>query len=122
MRNKAIIATILAAAVPTPALAHVKWFCAYDVAGQPADLANVLCQDFFSLLLLSTAFLLWGGLLERSQFGEPILALLNRATAPLRERTETVMRATLGFFFVSVWCLGGILLTPEIKTESTAVS
>ena len=26
--------------------AHVKWFCAYNVAGQPDGLENVLCLDF----------------------------------------------------------------------------
>ena len=28
------------------AQAHVKWFCAYDVAGQPQGLEHVLCLDF----------------------------------------------------------------------------
>ena len=31
------------------ASAHVKWFCAYDVAGQPDGLENVLCPDFESI-------------------------------------------------------------------------
>ena len=28
------------------AAAHVKWFCAFDVAGQPRNLENVLCPNF----------------------------------------------------------------------------
>jgi len=28
------------------ASAHVKWFCAFDVAGQPRNLENVLCANF----------------------------------------------------------------------------
>jgi len=33
--------------------AHVKWFCAYNVAGQPDGLENVLCLDFEFLTGLS---------------------------------------------------------------------
>ena len=35
------------------ASAHVKWFCAYNVAGQPDGLENVLCLDFEFLTGLS---------------------------------------------------------------------
>ena len=35
------------------ASAHVKWFCAYNVAGQPDGLENVLCPDFEFLTGLS---------------------------------------------------------------------
>ncbi|WP_024511854.1 hypothetical protein [Bradyrhizobium sp. ARR65] len=100
------------------ASAHVKWFCAYDVAGQPRGLENVLCQDFE--LLLGTA-LLWffaGCLVERTAVGEAMTRALNRATCGLRLRTEGMIRAACGFFFISIWAAGGILLTPELKTTS----
>jgi hypothetical protein len=98
-------------------MAHVKWFCAYEVAGQPEGLANVLCEDFFSLLTLSSCFLLWACLLERSVLGPMALSALDRATSALRRDSELVMRAVLGFTLVSLWNQGGILLTPELRTE-----
>src|SRR3569832_3018631 len=44
--------------------AHVKWFCAFDVAGQPRGLENVLCPDFEYLIGLSLITLLDGALFE----------------------------------------------------------
>ncbi|MCJ2037358.1 hypothetical protein MKK55_00015, partial [Methylobacterium sp. J-059] len=42
------------------ASAHVKWFCAYDVAGQPRGLEQVLCLDFEWLVGLSVLCLMFG--------------------------------------------------------------
>ena len=33
-----------------------------------------------------------------------------------------LFRAGCGFFFVAIWAIGGILLTPELKTSSTVVA
>ena len=38
-------------------------------------------------------------------------------TARIRTDTELLVRCTLGFFLVSLWSLGGIILTPELKTD-----
>ena len=46
--------------------AHVKWFCAFDVAGQPRNLENVLCTDFELLVGVAMLVLLMGCLLERT--------------------------------------------------------
>ena len=42
------------------ASAHVKWFCAYNVAEQPVGLENVLCPDFEFLIGLSILALMAG--------------------------------------------------------------
>lgn len=59
------------------ASAHVKWFCAYGVAGQPVGLANVLCPDFFVRAAGAAEFglsfaLVWTPLCRRAS--APILA------------------------------------------------
>ena len=38
-----LIGFLLNVQLTGPASPHVKWFCAYDVAGQPEGLENVLC-------------------------------------------------------------------------------
>ena len=108
-------------ASPAAAMAHVKWFCAFDVAGQPETLENVLCPDFEQLTGLALAVLLVGCLLENSIVGEALLRALNRVTFSSRRNTENIVRATCGFFFVAIWTLGGIILTPELKTTSAFV-
>ena len=100
------------------ASAHVKWFCAFDVAGQPRGLENVLCTDFEILFGLTLLALMAGGLAEVTPVGDAILRSFDRATAWLRENTENIFRAGTAFFFISIWAVGGILLTPELKTTS----
>ena len=103
------------------ASAHVKWFCAFDVAGQPRGLENVLCTDFEILFGLTLLGLMAGGLAEVTPVGEAMLRSFDRATTWLRENTENIFRAGTAFFFISIWAVGGILLTPELKTTSTLI-
>ena len=49
----------------------MKWFCAYNVAGQPRGLENVLCPDFESLIGLSVLALMTGCLLEGTPSAPP---------------------------------------------------
>ena len=105
----------------TGASAHVKWFCAYDVAGQPRGLEQVLCANFEWLVALALAWLMAGCLTEGTPIGTALLNAMDRATSGIRANTETLVRAVLGFFFVSLWTLGGIILTPELKTDAAWV-
>jgi hypothetical protein len=103
------------------ASAHVKWFCAYDVAGQPRGLENVLCPDFELLIGIAAFWLLTGCLIEGTLVGQSMTRALNRATNTLRLHSELMIRAVCGFFFVAIWAMGGILLTPELKTTSSFI-
>ena len=101
--------------------AHVKWFCAFDVAGQPRGLENVLCPDFEYLIGLSLIALLAGALFEGTHIGLAMQRSMDRVTAPILDRTELMFRAGTAFFFIAVWGFGGVLLTPELKTDSTLI-
>jgi hypothetical protein len=98
------------------ASAHVKWFCAYNVAGQPRGLENVLCLDLEWLVGLSVIWLLAGALFERTPAGQVLIRSLDRVTAKVEENTNNILRVTLAFFFISIWAIGGIILTPELKS------
>lgn len=103
------------------ASAHVKWFCAYDVAGQPVGLENVLCPDFEMLTGVSILALMTGSILDGTPLGTAMLEALNRATALIRNNVEIIARAACAAFFIAIWGMGGVLLTPELKTDSTVV-
>ncbi|CAM5479384.1 putative protein OS=Afipia felis OX=1035 GN=NCTC12722_03583 PE=4 SV=1 [Afipia felis] len=103
------------------ASAHVKWFCAYNVAGQPEGLANVLCQDFEILVFVAIVWLFAGCLIERTSVGDAILRSMDRVTGGIRANMEVMVRAIVFFFFVSLWALGGIILTPELKSTSAVI-
>ena len=99
----------------------MKWFCAFDVAGQPRGLENVLCPDFEYLIGLSVIALLAGALFEGTHIGLAMQRSMDRVTAPILDRTELMFRAGTAFFFIAVWGFGGVLLTPELKTDSTLI-
>src|SRR5579862_3399382 len=89
--------------------AHVKWFCAYNVAGQPDGLENVLCLDFEFLTGLSVLALMAGSLLQGTPVGLAVLQALDRATALIRNNLEIIFRASVAFFFIAIWAIGGVL-------------
>jgi len=101
-----------------PASAHIKWFCAYDVTSQPVGLENVLCPDFELLTGLSLLGLLAGCAVEGTVVGNAVLRAFDQATTAIRDNLEIIFRAACAFFFISIWAVGGILLTPELKTDS----
>src|SRR5579862_1047051 len=103
------------------AFAHVKWFCAFDVAGQPRGLENVLCLNFELLVGLAIFGLLVGCVVEMTPIGDGMTRAFDRVFDPVRQNTELMFRAGTAFFFISIWAAGGILLTPELKTSSVAI-
>jgi hypothetical protein len=115
------LAVMVNALTAGTAAAHVKWFCAYDIAGQPRGLENVLCPDFEFLFGLTILALMCGCLCEGTIVGDAMTRAMDRSTRWVRDNTELLFRAGTGFFFVAIWAAGGILLTPELKTNSAAI-
>jgi len=115
---KYLLAGAFSVAGAQGAWAHVKWFCAYDIAGQPRGLENVLCPDFELLSGIAMLTLFTGCVLEGTPFGQSMTRALNRVTAGVLLNTELLVRAGCGFFFVAVWATGGFLLTPELKSTA----
>ncbi len=129
MPSRSIVATTLTGIVPiiwglrpAPVQAHVKWFCAYDVAGSPIGLVNVLCQDFEQLVALAIGLLVFGCIVEGSSFGVALLRSLDGATRLLQQHVEIVVRSVAAGFFLSLWFQMHVFLTPELTTNSTFVS
>lgn len=97
--------------------AHIKWFFAYDVAGQPRPLETLLSPDFELLIGWALLLLLSGHALESSRLGLAFLRALNGVTTWLRSDTELLIRAGCAFFFIALWTKGGVILTPELATS-----
>lgn len=103
------------------ASAHVKWFVNYNINAQPRGLEDVLTPNFEYLFGLSLLALLAGCLFEGTNIGAALQRAMDRVTDPLRDRTELLFRAGTAFFFISIWAYGGVLLTPELKTNSPLI-
>jgi hypothetical protein len=104
-------------ASPAAAEAHIKWFCAYNVAEPPQPILSVIDATFFLLAGVAILVFLVAGIIDNRFLGRALLWSIDRVTAPLRHSAPVVMRATFGGFFIALWVSGGIILTPELKTS-----
>lgn len=112
-----------AMSLATPAYAHVKWFAPYVVGAAPAPITDTLANGWFWLgIILVLAFFAATVFVERSQAGPTIAAGLDRASLPLWTRSDDFMRCVIGAFFVAIFAVGGVYLTPDLQTPNEWVS
>lgn len=102
---------------PDSAIAHVKWFAPYDVPSQPRVLSRVFDILFWQPTALAVAAMLLMCYAERGPIGAALTRTLDLVSAPFRARIDDLYRAGTGAFFVALTVLGGIILTPELKTD-----
>ena len=108
---------------PAAASAHVKWFAPYIVGAAPAPVGDTLANSWFWLALaLVLGFFLATRAVERTGAGTAILAGMDRVTDPLWRRLDDFLRVVIAAFFVAVFAVGGVYLTPDLKTPAEWVS
>ncbi len=106
-----------------PAQAHVKWFAPYIVDSAPQPISHTLTnQWFWTGIGLVLAFFLATLTVERTALGRSVLSGLDRVSAPLWNRSDDFMRSSIAGFFVAIFAVGGIYLTPDLKTDSEIIS
>ncbi len=119
----AAAAAVIVCVSATPALAHVKWFAPYIVGAAPRPVSNTLADPWFwTGIALVLVFFIATRLVENSSLGQSVLAVLDRASAPLWARADDFMRAVIAAFFIAVFAVGGVYLTPDLKTPAEWVS
>jgi len=97
---------------PGPAAAHIKWFEPYDVSQSPLPLGDVLTRQYLLSLFGFTSLMAGGFLLDRLVAPVPWVS----AGLARQEAVEVLLRAGLGAFFVALFTMGGVILTPELRT------
>src|SRR5262249_30976791 len=110
-------------AASAPAHAHVKWFAPYIVGAPPQPISATLTNMWFwtgiALLLM---FFLGARVIEKSSAVEAILRGMDRIPAPLWQRLDDFVRIVIAAFFVAIFAVGGVYLTPDLKTPAEWVS
>jgi hypothetical protein len=120
---RAATSAVAATAVSLPAQAHVKWFAPYIVEAPPQRIAETLTDRWFWIgVALVLAFFLATRSIERTRLGELILGSFDRVTGPLWSRGDDFMRFVIAGFFVAIFAVGGVYLTPDLKTPHEWVS
>jgi len=112
---------VLAAVLPVDAFAHVKWFAHYDIEQQPLPLRQVLNPTFWQFIATAAVLLWLLSYVERIRLGAVFLRSIEDMTASLRPRTEALYRGGTAVFFTALFALGGIILTPELKTNWSVI-
>lgn len=103
--------------------AHVKWFAPYIVGAAPQPLMATLVNVWFwTAILLVLLFFMATRAYERANAGQALLAKMDRATAAFWTRADDFMRVSVGTFFVAIFAVGGVYLTPDLATPSEWVS
>ncbi|WP_198670456.1 DUF305 domain-containing protein [Oceanicella sp. SM1341] len=120
---RALPALPLLLATATGAAAHVKWFAPYIIDAQPQPPGQVLSDPWFWCgIALVLVFFLATRLVEAGPWHDRATGLLDRLTAPIRARLDDYVRVTVGAFFVAIFAVGGVYLTPDLKTPVAWVS
>lgn len=119
----AALAALAVALWPLPAEAHVKWFAPYIVGATPRPISDTLTNTWFWLAVALVLFFFVGTrLIEKSAVGETVLTGMDRLAKPLWTRLDDFVRAVIGAFFVAIFAVGGVYLTPDLKTPAEWVS
>jgi hypothetical protein len=101
----------------------VKWFAPYIVGASPAPIGNTLTDVWFwTAIILVLVFFVATRAIERSPIGETILSGMDRVTDPLWNRLDDFVRVVIGAFFVAIFAVGGVYLTPDLQTPAEWVS
>ena len=120
-----LVAIVLALGSPATAFAHVKWFATYDLLCPPRPVFAVLLGEYFVLFCLVVGPLMFVVALADRHLTRR-QCVLHRQAAALTERLSAYFPATLrlgvsGFLaavFLYSGLHGGMILTPELKTDA----
>jgi hypothetical protein len=101
----------------------VKWFAPYIVEAPPQQIGNTMVNPWFWIGIgLVLVFFLATRAIEKTSVGGHVLAALDKVTAPLWSRRDDFMRFVIAGFFIAVFAVGGVFLTPDLKTPHEWVS
>jgi hypothetical protein len=114
---------IAAIVLPDTASAHVKWFAPYIVGAPPEPASRTLNDTWFwfgiGLVLLFFFLTRW---IERGPWGNATVDALNRVTRPIWVRQDDYVRSIIAGFFIAIFAVGNVYLTPDLKTPYEWVS
>jgi hypothetical protein len=117
------LAALGCAATALAAEAHVKWFAPYIVGAPPQPLSATLTNQWFWIgIALVLVFFLATRAIEKMSIGQSILAGMDKVMNPLWLRLDDFVRVVIAAFFVAIFAVGGVYLTPDLKTPNEWVS
>jgi hypothetical protein len=106
----------------TVASAHVKWLVTCDASDDPLPLQAVFTGTFWLFLALFVALFYVLCVIEDTRVGAFLSGVLDRWTAPLRQRADVLLRASAAVSFAVLWTDGSAILTPDLRDDHAWLS
>ncbi len=107
--------------VSTCSNAHVKWFVEFDVTEAPRQIDQVLNPMFWGLLMLASATLLILYSLDVMWTRSGTFDFIERRFNWNPDIATHLMRIGVGVFFIVLWLMGDVILTPDLVTDAVFV-
>lgn len=111
-----LIMSVLFFLLPESAYAHIKWFVAFDISDPPTSLLKWLTKNYvLNLFILSVWVVLIASLVDSfwcKTHGK--CTLLSDFFVHYNDIALNIARIGVGVFFVAIWLMGGVILTPEL--------
>lgn len=121
---KWLLLSIVFFGVPQEAEAHIKWFVEFDISDPPQSFAAIAGTFYYlNLLILS----IWGVVLACvidslwcNKLGK--FTLISDLFSHYDDIALNIARIGTGVFFVGIWLVGNVILTPELFSDAWYVS
>lgn len=121
MKKIAVVVGAAAVLIPRASEAHIKWFCAYDTSIPPLPIKEVLTPTFFLVAAGFFTLMFLTYIIDQQINHYRWAAQLDAAIVQIKPKALTIIRVAVGTLFVALWATGGLILTPELKTDSTLI-
>ncbi|MBX7147324.1 MAG: hypothetical protein K1X44_08465 [Alphaproteobacteria bacterium] len=97
--------------------AHVQWFSEPNMSEKLPSFAHTITIEWIVMAAIISCIVFCAVCVDRfigrQKYFQHIYLMLNN----LKPWLFDMFRIALGFFLISLWILGGIILTPELKTN-----
>jgi hypothetical protein len=115
-----LIFSVFVLLLPNWAEAHIKWFVEFDVSDPPQTLAVIQSKIYyiylFGLSLLGVIVALLLDNIWFKKFGR--FTLVDDIFSHHKDIALNIARIGTGVFFVAIWLVGNVILTPELGTDA----
>ncbi len=110
--------------IPQEAEAHIKWFVQFDISDPPQSFAsithtfyylNLLILSIWGVVIASVIDSLWCNTLGKFTFISDLFSHHD-------DIALNIARIGTGVFFVGIWLVGNVILTPELFSDAWYVS
>ncbi|MCK5919160.1 MAG: hypothetical protein KAG34_12075 [Cocleimonas sp.] len=110
--------------LPEVSFSHIKWFVEFDVSDPPKSLSYWIDQRYIiSLFILSSWGIVIACLIDSfwcHHYGK--FTAISKLFIHYNDIGLNIIRIGTGLFFVILWIVGDVILTPDLVTESSAIS